>query len=356
MGAKKKSEGFRRTRASGASPTQLARLLEPSKVKHVLDFDDIPIETDLFLISEAQAGLCSREWGRYLSGHADPQKHPHHSLRTRFCAVRSSSRESLELSLEVNIIDRWHGAMRVLPRSDFKGCVQWWNFQKQPYLVVSRRWMRELGEPRFSIYALVDVIGTKKRCATQGGIDTEALGRFRASIDAIARSKRSFAFLSFADNVLVRSDWNAAKRGAQSTYEPEAMLAVVSAIRAAIKSELHSESYAILSQGTNWAADDAGKRGHRQPNHAVFGSLGAPFEELFHIDLAVKSSMRSKRHEASDYYLARSFAQSLRYEGSAMPEDIRGQIVRVPLGSDTIEHVEYLPIEHSALFKSLRLR
>lgn len=356
MSAKKTSRGFRRTRESSTSPTQLARLLEPSKVKHVLDFHDIPIGADLFLISETQAGLCSREWELYLSGHADPQRHPHHSLRTRFCAALSKNRESLELSLEVNIVDRWHDAKRVLPRSDFKGCVQWWNFQKQPYLVVSRRWMRELGEPRFSIYALVDVIGTKKQYATKGRIDAEALGRFRASIDAIARSKRSFAFLSFADNVLVRSDWNAAKRGAQSTYEPEAMLAVVSAVRAAIKSDLHSESYAIFSQGTNWAANDAGKRAPRQPNHAVFGGLGAPFAELFRIEQAVKSSMRSKRHEASDYYLARSFAQSLRYKGSAMPEEIRGQIVSVPLDPDANENVEYLPIEHSALIRSLRLR
>jgi hypothetical protein len=321
----------------------------------IYSYEEIPLDRDLFLVGDSQLEDLRREWKRY-NGHTRADTpHPNIVLKPRFCAVHRRSEDSCELSFEINIRDRWHDGVRVLSRSAVVLCINWPNYGKRPYLVVEQKWLDELSESRFSIYALVDVIGVKRLVAKTGRIDRKPLDSLRLRIDQVASKNREYAFLSFADNVLIRRDWTADQAKYEGTYEPEKTLDIISEVFDAIHAAFGLPAYAVVSQGANWVTDEAGSTAPKEPNHIVFGSLGAPFVELFEIERAVRTQVSAGGHAQAQLYLAGPFAKSLRFKGHAMPHFLRGRMVRfdsVVIGS---ERSLYLPVDMTDIVAALQL-
>jgi hypothetical protein len=276
------------------------------------EFDEIPMERDLVMVGAGQLEDLRREWARYLSelGQGEPRS-PDEKIDGRWCAIEGRTKDSFDLNVCITVTTRYHGAVKKLPRSKFVLCIDFWNHAKSPYLVVDQSWFDEIGRETFSLYALVDAVGMRSLLDRQGRITAGQLARLREGLDVVAGDRLDHAFLSFADSVLVKSNWTAGEY--ESTYRPEDFIEVTERVCIAIEDALDLKSYAVVTQGAN-AADDASLLHVSEPqNHIFFGSLAAPFAELFDIDRTVRASIRAGRHPPRQLYVSATVFWSLRF-------------------------------------------
>ena len=290
----------------------------PGSQVEVYSFDKIPIGRDLFLIGSAQVEDLRREWERYL---AEPDgttpRHPNESLTFTWCAAQSISGESCDLNVCIDMTVRYHGAVRKLPRSKFVTCVHFWNYQKRPYLVVSQDWFDEIQQELYSLYALVDAIGVRKLMDSAEGLSAARIVALKARVDEIAAQHADHAFFSFADSVIIKTNWSARAGEYTSSYQPERFLDVVQEVRGAIKAALGLASYAVVTQGANHLQQPTPMELSPKGSHVFLGSLGMPFANLMEIDAAAREAIHEKSdspkyHPATEFYLSESFAASLR--------------------------------------------
>jgi hypothetical protein len=313
-------------------------------------FDEMPVGRDMFVIGEKEAETLRLHWERYL---AEPDgtspEHPNNFVNLRWCALNSIGENSCEVNICIDMSTRFHGVVRPLPRAEFVACVHFWNYAKRRYLVVSQKWFDEIERTMFSLYSLVDAIGMRDLLDRQGRIEPEQIARLRDGIDALASEHRDHAFISLADNVIVKTNWSAHGSAYANTYRPEHFLEIVNSVRAVFESALQLGSYAVVTQGANGLVDDAVLRVSREQNHVFFGSLGTPFADLFYIDSAVRAALREKRHPPTDLYLSESFLLTLRFAHWEPRDELRRRLVPYLHRVLSEEPLKYLPVNQAEL-------
>lgn len=325
---------------------------QPSRL---LRYEDIPIGRDLLLVGSGQLEELRRDWSEFLSalGRGQPCEHDD-KIEARFCAIETRRDDSCDLNVCITMATRYHGVVKKLPRSKFVLCVFFSNNEKRPYLVVDQAWFDEVATEKFSLYALIDAIGMRALLDRQGRVTAEQVAHLRDGIDELARDHPDHAFLSFADNLLVKSNWVANGQGYETTYRPEAFIELTGRVCAVIKDALGLESYVVATQGANAADDGSLLHVSNSQNHVFFGSLATPFAELFDIDRAVRSSIRDGRHSPRELYLSASFFWSLRR--SLDGEEAHPTEKFVPFKSELTapDLCSYLPIDRVHLRALLR--
>ena len=320
----------------------------------VYGFDDIAkfCRRDLVLLGSDELNLLRHHWIRYL---AEPDgttpAHPNEFLKFLWCSVEATGIDSYDLGILISNRTRFHLATVRLPRSKFTVFIDIWNYNKCPYLVVTQDWFDEILRTHFSLYGLVDAVGMRKLLAAQGHITREQVVATREGIDQLARRHPNHAFLSFADTVLVKTNWSMMGDAQyEATYRPERFLELIEDVRRVFRSALHLDSYAVVTQGANAAAEDGLVSISPERNHVSFGSLGTPFAQLFEMDTAIRKAVRAGLHRRKTLYLANWFFLTLHYKDPFTKNTLAKGLVPFESKFSTPDECSYLPVESEELF------
>lgn len=272
---------------------------------------DVPCDRDLYLMDEEWLEEYEASMLRVFNGNSfeDPVGY------ISYAAARHADEYGLDLSWYPNIHDRFHEVRIRLPKSQFITCVGCWQYDEKPHIFVKNGWLDDLHSRPFSTFAFVDAIGVKDALRRER-FDKEALADLRTGIDRIASQHLDVFFLSFADSLILKSNWTvgAFDNNITYTYEPEKVLRVIPEIAGTYKSVLGLNIYAVATQGTNEYYDKTLQHISTERNHVCMNSIGLPFAQLFAIDKAVKKAIDNNLHRPAELYLDSRIFHSLRFE------------------------------------------
>lgn len=251
-----------------------------------------------------------REWIKTFNGE---EAEPYQVGYVSYVSARSVGNDWIELSWYPNIHDRFHEVPVFLPKSAFVTCVDVWEYDGKPKVFVQSDWLTDLHERPLAAFAIVDAIGVKDLLRT-GRLQPELLRSLRDRIDAVAEQYPDFAFISFADSLLVKQVWSVGHvhSSIKYTYSPELLLPVVSELIQAFKEALGLSAYGIMTQGLNAYSDDISLYRSAQGNHVSLNTLGLPFAHLMAIEVAARHAIKKGIHAPAELYLDSTFFRSLK--------------------------------------------
>lgn len=295
----------------------------------MISFEGIPLNQDLIVMDEKWVPDYDREWIKVFSGDKTANTNVGY---VSYVAARSIGDEWLELSWYPNTYDRYHEVPVFLPRSAFITCVDLWRYDEKPRVFVKSGWLAEVHEHPLAAFAFVDAIGVK-RLLQSGNIDGDSLRSLRDRVDEIAARYSNFAFISFADSMLVKQVWSVGHIDCdiKYTYSPEALLPVVAELRDAFKKSLGLPAYAIMTQGLNAYTDGMALHTSASGNHVSLNTLGLPFAQLMAIEEAARSAIRAKLHDPAELYLDAMFFRSLKFKSGFERNQVATHFYRSPM-------------------------
>jgi hypothetical protein len=273
------------------------------------DFADVPLNQDIFLMDEKWASQYEKALVRMFNGgeYANVGY-------ISYAAARGVRKSSIDLSWYPNISDRFHEVSVTLPRDQFVTCIDCPNYDDKPRIFVRGGWLRNLHLRAYSVFAIVDAIGVKNALAS-GQLTRRKLINLRRRIDKIAKRYPAISFVSFADSLLIKSNWFVGQYDShiKYTYAPEVVIRLIADIRSAYLDVLGMEIYAVLTQGSNEYYDDALLHISSTQNHISLNSLGLPFAQLMSIDDAARRAIRDHVHGPAELYMDKNFYHSLNF-------------------------------------------
>lgn len=151
-----------------------------------------------------------------------------------------------------------------------------------------------------------------KNALQRGDISLEKLVKLRKAIDNIARDYKNISFISFADTILLKSNWSLEYQDKNVKYTPEIFFSLAQKIRREYKVHLNLDSYAIFTQGSNEYYESSLLHISKTKNHICLNSLGVPFADLLAIDEAARHNIRNKIHTPKSLYMDEHFYHSLK--------------------------------------------
>ncbi|HUW97687.1 MAG TPA: hypothetical protein VMV40_02435 [Acidiferrobacter sp.] len=231
-----------------------------------------------------------------------------------YIAARRINDRSIDLSWYPNIYDRFHEVPVLLPKEQFVACVGCWRYGEKPRIFVKSTWLEQLHLRLYSVFCMVDAIGVKD-ALQRGALSRERLVALRDAIDEVAKQYPEVSFISFADRLLLKSNWSVGhfRSDVSYTYRPEVFVKVVKDIREIYRDILELDVYAIMTQGSNEYYEDSLLHISESENHICLNSLGLPFAQLMSIDNSVHSAIKKRNHNPSELYLDAQFLHSLRF-------------------------------------------
>jgi hypothetical protein len=277
---------------------------------NIYSFNDIPRDRDCFLMDESYIEEYENSLLRIISGSA--YEAPVGFIS--YAAVRKIDDASMEVSWYPNVHDRFHEVLITLPKSEVIVCVGSWRWDEKPHIFVKTAWLDDLHLKNYSVFGFIDAIDMRR--AIQNGLITrDRLIALREEIDRLGKSYPQVSFISFADSVLVKSNWAVGhvKSDVRYTYQPEIFLTIVKEFQTIFQGSLGLSVYAVLTQGHNEYYNDALLHISSSQNHICLNSLGLPFAQLLAIDEAAKSNFRNQVHPQSELYMDEHFFRSLNF-------------------------------------------
>jgi hypothetical protein len=298
---------------------------------HIHEYSDVPMDRDVFLMDERWMA----EWeAACISMFSGANRSPYEVGYISHAAVRSIVPSAMELSWYPNTHTRFHELRIILPRAQFLRCVGCDDYDVQPYLFIKRGWLSHMHLRAHSVFALVDAVGVK-RAILDGALTRRLLVRLRKRIDTIAQKYRSIVFISFADSILLKSNWFVGQYNSRIKYDydPELFIKVIHQIKGAYEDVLGLSAYAVLAQGSNEYFDDTLM--HVSNNHISLNSLGLPFAQLLAIENAARGAIRAGLHAPADLYMDEDFFHSLsfRYEFASTKNEKPRNSYQTPMGT-----------------------
>jgi len=275
----------------------------------VYPFAEVPLERDCYLMDERylheyEAWLlnCFEGNGRDPIGYV------------AFVAGRQIHEHSIDLSWYPNVYDRFHEVTISLPKSQFVTCVGSWRYDEKPHIFVKSDWLQHLYLRSNSIFCMVDAIGIKDAIRDEK-LSRQKLVDLRERIDGLAENYPSQYFISFADSLLVKSNWTAGhfQSDVSYTYHPEVFVEIVKELQGIYRQTLGLGIYAVFAQGANKYYEDSLVHASPIGNHISLNSLGIPFAQIFAIETSARNAIKDGRHEPSELYLDALFFRSLQF-------------------------------------------
>jgi hypothetical protein len=291
------------------------------------DFDEIPVGEEMFLMDEVwldeyQKYLASRfEGGGFKSiGYVS------------YAAKRYSTESAIELSWYPNTNTRFHEVVVSLPREMFVACVSCARYDDTLHVFVRSAWLRSLFLRAHSIFALVDAIGVKD-ALRRNSLSREKLVLLRNRIDLVAKEYPAISFISFADSLLLKSNWSAGLRDShiKYNYAPETFIRLISEIQSIYRDVLGLDIYAVLTQGSNEYYDDPLLHVSATKNHICLNSLGLPFAQLKSIEEAARAAIKNKEHGRAELYMDANLFHSLNFVLGFQKDSCSKHAYRAPL-------------------------
>lgn len=294
------------------------------------EFENVPLNRDIFLMGETWLEEYEQACIKMFNGGEFPIVG-----YISYAAVRSISASNIELSWYPNTHTRFHEVQISLPRSQFIVCVDYHKFDGKPHLFIKDGWLDHIHLRFHSIFVLIDAIGVKA-ALNNGDLTREKLLQLRERIDGLAAQYPDVSFISFADSLLLKSNWQVGQYNSKIkyTYEPEIFVRLVSEIQSVYCEVLGLNIYAILTQGSNVFYEDSLLHISSTQNHVSLNSLGLPFAQLMSIDDAVRNAIRNDLHRPAQLYMDDDFFHSLRFDYEFQKESCEGGSYRKPLHGD----------------------
>lgn len=198
-----------------------------------------------------------------------------------------------------------------------KTCVGCWRYDINPYIFVDHDWLEHLYLREYSVFALVDAIGVKN-AIKNNDLNKVKLIQLRERIDELAEKNTDISFISFADSLILKSNWDIGyfHKGVKSSYNPEKFLHVIKELDRIYQEVLDLQVYAVLTQGSNEYFGEPLLHISKTRNHICLNSLGIPFAELLAIESAAKQAIRSGVHSPMQLYIDEQFYHSLKFKFS----------------------------------------
>jgi hypothetical protein len=254
--------------------------------------------------------------------------------RISYGAIRHVDEYGLDLSWYPNIFDRFHEVRVRLPRDQFITCVDCWEYDEKPHVFVRRGWLTNLHLRPFSAFALVDAIGVKK-AITRHQLNRENLAELRNRIDYLSGNNRGVSFVSFADSLLLKTNWSVGTfdSSVDYTYEPEVLVKLFPQLSQIYNEVLGLKIYAVVTQGVNEYYDESLIHISPLANHVCLNSIGLPFAQLLAIDDGVRTALRESLHEPADLYIDEHFYNSLQFRFGFEKHALPSAKYRAPLSN-----------------------
>lgn len=274
-----------------------------------LAFDNLPLGGDLFLMDQQWLPAWEAEWIKCFKGEdADPYGVGFIS-RASVCRVDGNH---AEIEWFANTHTRFHAIRTTLPREAFVICALAHEYERRSTVFVRSEWLDDLHARAHSTFAMIDASGFAKALKL-GSITKAALRTLRDRIDSLADGTPQVSFTSFADSLLIKTNWIVGSWNSPSTaeYLPEKFIALIGDIDRAYQDILGLRTYAVVSQGSNEYYDDALVHTSRHGNHVSLNSLGLPFAQIHAIEAAARSAIKKSAHGPAELYLDRDFFLSL---------------------------------------------
>ncbi|EAQ37534.1 hypothetical protein NB311A_04464 [Nitrobacter sp. Nb-311A] len=215
-------------------------------------------------------------------------------------------------SLGPNVYSRFHQVTAWLQHEAFVTCVGSWQCDETPHIFVKGDWLTHLHVRSYNVFALIDAVGVKA-ALVENKLTREGLLRLRERLDELAGKWPQVSFVSFADSVLLKSNWTVGhyESTVKYTFEPELLLYLYVEVQAAYRDILGLNAYGVFTQGSNEYHDDGVTHVSKSGNHISLNSLGLPIAQLMAIDDAARAATRSGVHTPADLYMDKQFYRSL---------------------------------------------
>jgi hypothetical protein len=274
----------------------------------VYGIDEVPLNCDCFVIDERYMAEYEQSWLRMFAGgkFEDPIGY------VTAVAIRHITASTLETSWIPNYFDRYHEVPILIPKDAIRACVDCWDYKETPHIFVDSSWLEQLFLRTHSVFGYVDAIGIKKAIAS-GTLGLDALAQLRSAIDEVSATYPDILFVSFGDNLLLKSNWTVGyfPRKQPNTYRPERLILLIRDLQSVYRSILNMDIYAIFTQGGNEFYGEASYHISKSNNHICLNCLGLSFAHLFDIDNAVRDAIRHDKHNRFELYLDAPFFASL---------------------------------------------
>jgi len=274
------------------------------------DFESVPLNRDIYVVDEVYLEEYEQAMLTFFGG-ADYEYVGYVS----FFAANKINASTIELSWYPNTYDRFHEVSVSLPRDQFITCVGCWQYDEKPRIFVKSGWLEQIHLRSYSIFAMVDAIGVKK-ALEEGPLTRQRLIELRGQIDCLAKEYPDISFISFADSLLLKSNWTVGhhKSDVSYSYKPEIFVRLAHELNDIYQSTLGLQAYAVIAQGSNEYYDDNLLHISESGNHISLNSLGIPFAQIMEIEAAARSSIKNGIHPPSDLYMDEKYFRSLRFK------------------------------------------
>jgi hypothetical protein len=268
--------------------------------------ETLPLGYDIYLRDEKFMAEYDQAFLEAVAG-----KEWRHVGYVSFVAARLVTKYTIELSWFYNINDRFHEVSLSLPRDQIVRCLGIHKWDEKPSIFVKSAWLEGMHRRVNCIFGFIDAIGV--RGALGSGLQiSERLPALRARLDKIASANPQIAFLSFADSVILKTNWTTGFwKTEKLPYNPEQFLHVFGEIRTTFRDVLGLNVFGVFTQGSNEYVDSPVLHISETQNHVCLNSLGAPFADLLTIEMSAKRALREGTHAAFELYLDETFYHSL---------------------------------------------
>lgn len=273
-------------------------------------FEDVPLDRDIYLVDEEFAApyeammlalFDGGEWAPvgYMSS----------------VAANKVTSDTIELSWYANVHDRFHEIPISLPRASFRYCVGCRTCDETPRIFVDSEWLRDIHLRSHSIFGLIDVIGVTN-ALQRGQLSRSQLVVLRDRIDAFAETNLDIAFVTFADSLLLKTNWSVGhfQTPVRYSYTPERLVGLFGELRELYRESVGLSIYGVFTQGSNEYYRDPTLHISSARNHVCLNSLGLPFAQLQAIEHSARDAIRQRVHQPAELYLDDLFFYSLRFK------------------------------------------
>jgi len=286
-------------------------LFDNNKFDHY-SFEEIPLDRDLYIMDVRYISEYESMMSNYLS---DPSLHDYNPVGyVSRVAGRRVLDNSIELSWLANVMERFHEVSVILPKEQFIYCVGCWQYDEKPIIFVKSNWLENLYMRSYSVFAMIDAIGVKK-FLEQDKLTQAMLTALRQEIDKLAFNFPEVSFISFADSLLLKSNWSVGTFDSEVnyTYNPEVFITLANKVCEIYISCLGLPTYAVITQGSNAYSDDPLLHISESKNHISLNSLGVPFAQLMDIEDTARKNIRAEIHKPADVYMDSQYYNSLKF-------------------------------------------
>lgn len=277
---------------------------------------DLPIDQDIALMDEKYLIAWEQAWRLNDAldeedGSPGPEPSPFEVGYVMSASVIRQLTHGLEISWYADTHQRFHELKIVLPLTEMVQCVEVHKYDGKPTVFVKGAWLERVHLQSNSLFAMIDVVGMGDELQN-GRVEKRSFVALRDRLDALAAAHADMSFISFADSLLLKTNWTVGMfdKGAY-TYAPEKLILLFDEIRKVFRDTLGLDVYAVFASGTNEYYDDPLLHVSEGGNHICLNSLGLPFAQILLIDEAARRAISDGTHRAHELYMDGDFFRSL---------------------------------------------